>query len=232
MLLPHGQEGAGPEHSSARLERYLQLCAEDNIQVANCTTPANYFHILRRQMTREFRKPLVIMTPKSLLRHKAAVSKIEDFTGDSSFHRVLFDPNAPADNDVKRLVICSGKVAYELFDARDGAGDKNTAILRVEQLYPFPSDVILERLKTYSNVETVVWAQEEPRNQGAWTFVDELIEQAMIESGSKPKRPVYAGRAAAASTAPGSAKRHTAEQAALVAAALGHGQAASLAKAS
>ena len=232
LLLPHGQEGAGPEHSSARLERYLQLCAEDNIQVANCTTPANYFHILRRQMTREFRKPLVIMTPKSLLRHKLAVSKIEDFIGDSSFHRVLFDPNPPADADVKRLVICSGKLAYELFEGRDGAGDKNTAILRVEQLYPFPSDVIVERLKTYSNVETVVWAQEEPRNQGAWSFADELIEQAMIEAGSKPKRPVYAGRAAAASTAPGSAKRHTLEQQAVVADALGHSDTSALAKAS
>ncbi len=183
-------------------------------------------------MTREFRKPLVIMTPKSLLRHKLAVSKIEDFIGDSSFHRVLFDPNPPADADVKRLVICSGKLAYELFEGRDGAGDKNTAILRVEQLYPFPSDVIVERLKTYSNVETVVWAQEEPRNQGAWSFADELIEQAMIEAGSKPKRPVYAGRAAAASTAPGSAKRHTLEQQAVVADALGHSDTSALAKAS
>jgi 2-oxoglutarate dehydrogenase E1 component len=232
LLLPHGQEGAGPEHSSARLERYLQLCAEDNIQVANVTTPANYFHILRRQMTRDFRKPLVIMTPKSLLRHKSAVSKIEEFTGDSSFHRVLFDPNAPADKDVKRLVLCSGKVAYELFEARDEAGDKNTAILRVEQIYPFPSDVIVERLKAYPNVETVVWAQEEPRNQGSWSFVDELVESAMVEAGAGPKRPVYAGRAASASTAAGSAKRFAAEQKALVASALGHDQAPALAKAS
>jgi 2-oxoglutarate dehydrogenase E1 component len=232
LLLPHGQEGAGPEHSSARLERYLQLCAEDNIQVANVTTPANYFHILRRQMTRDFRKPLVIMTPKSLLRHKSAVSTIDEFTGDSSFHRVLFDPNAPADADVKRLVLCSGKVSYELFDGRDEAGDKNTAILRVEQLYPFPTDVIVERLKTYFNVETVVWAQEEPRNQGAWSFVEELVEQAMVEAGSKPKRPVYAGRAASASTAAGSAKRFAAEQKAVVADALGHSDTPALAKAS
>ena len=232
LLLPHGYEGQGPEHSSARLERYLQLCAQDNIQVANCTTPASYFHILRRQMTREFRKPLVIMTPKSLLRHKAAVSKIEDFIGDSRFHRVLFDPSGPADKDVKRLVICTGKVAYDLFDARDAAGDKNTEILRVEQIYPFPTDVIVERLKASPGIETVVWAQEEPKNNGAWFFVQDYLEQAMVEAGTKVERPVYAGRAASAATATGSAKRHAAEQAALVAAALGHDQAASLAKAS
>jgi 2-oxoglutarate dehydrogenase E1 component len=224
MLLPHGYEGQGPEHSSARLERYLQMCAEDNMQVANCTTPANYFHILRRQMVRDFRKPLIMMTPKSLLRHKAAVSSIEDFTGDSRFHRVLFDPKAPADKDVKRIVLCSGKVAYDLFDARDEAGDSNTAILRVEQLYPFPSDVIVERLQACKNVETVVWAQEEPKNQGSWAFAEPYVEQAMIDAGAKPQRPVYAGRAASASTATGSAKRHAAEQKALVAQALGHAQ--------
>jgi 2-oxoglutarate dehydrogenase E1 component len=224
MLLPHGYEGQGPEHSSARLERYLQMCAEDNMQVANCTTPANYFHILRRQMVRDFRKPLIIMTPKSLLRHKAAVSSIEDFAGDSRFHRVLFDPKAPADKDVKRIVLCSGKVAYDLLDARDEAGDTNTAILRVEQLYPFPSDVIVERLQACKNVETVVWAQEEPKNQGSWAFAEPYVEQCMIDAGSKPQRPVYAGRAASASTATGSAKRHAAEQKALVAQALGHAQ--------
>ena len=123
MLLPHGYEGQGPEHSSARLERYLQLCAEDNLQVCNITTPANYFHVLRRQMMRNFRKPLIIMTPKSLLRHKAAVSSIDEFTGDSHFRRILSDPNAPADDKVKRLVLCSGKVFYDLADARDAAGD-------------------------------------------------------------------------------------------------------------
>ncbi|HEY0271198.1 MAG TPA: 2-oxoglutarate dehydrogenase E1 component, partial [Sphingomonas sp.] len=233
MLLPHGYEGQGPEHSSARLERYLQLCAQDNIQVANCTTPANYFHILRRQMVRDFRKPLVIMTPKSLLRHKAAVSRIEEFVGDSRFHRVLFDPSAPADADVKRLVLCSGKVAYDLFDARDAAGDKNTAILRVEQIYPFPADVIVERLKAYPNVETLVWAQEEPKNNGSWFFVEDRLEECLIEAGATPKRPVYAGRAASAATATGLAKRHQAEQAALVAEALGHQTGSSkLAKAS
>jgi 2-oxoglutarate dehydrogenase E1 component len=222
LLLPHGYEGQGPEHSSARLERYLQLCAQDNIQVANCTTPANYFHILRRQMVRDFRKPLVIMTPKSLLRHKAAVSKIEDFVGDSRFHRVLFDPAAPADTEVKRLVLCSGKVFYDLFDAREAAGDKNTAILRVEQIYPFPADVIVERLQAYSNVETIVWAQEEPKNAGSWFFVEDRIEECLAQAGAKPIRPVYAGRCASAATATGLAKRHQAEQAALVAEALGH----------
>jgi 2-oxoglutarate dehydrogenase E1 component len=223
MLLPHGYEGQGPEHSSARLERYLQMCAEDNMQVANCTTPANYFHILRRQMVRDFRKPLIIMTPKSLLRHKAAVSRLEDFTGDSRFHRVLFDPKAPADRDVRRVVLCSGKVAYDLMDARDEAGDASTVILRVEQLYPFPSDVIVEQLKLYANVETVVWAQEEPKNQGSWNFAEDLVEACMVEAGCKPQRPVYAGRKATASTATGSAKRHAAEQKALVADALGLG---------
>ena len=225
MLLPHGYEGQGPEHSSARLERYLQLCAEDNMQVANCTTPANYFHMLRRQMVRDFRKPLIVMSPKSLLRHKAAVSKIEDFIGDSRFHRVLFDPKAPADKDVRRVVLCSGKVAYDLLDARDEAGDANTVILRVEQLYPFPSDVIVEQLKLYTNAETLVWAQEEPKNQGSWNFVEDLLEECLVEAGGKVRRPVYAGRKASASTATGSAKRHAAEQKALVADALGHSSA-------
>ncbi|MDH7638708.1 2-oxoglutarate dehydrogenase E1 component [Sphingomonas oryzagri] len=222
MLLPHGYEGQGPEHSSARLERYLQMCAEDNMQVANCTTPANYFHMLRRQMVRDFRKPLIVMTPKSLLRHKAAVSTIADFTGDSRFHRVLFDPKAPADKDVRRVVLCSGKVAYDLMDARDEAGDANTVILRVEQLYPFPSDVIVEQLKAYTNVETVVWAQEEPKNQGSWNFAQDLVEECMVDAGCKPQRPVYAGREASAATATGSAKRHAAQQKKLVADALGH----------
>jgi 2-oxoglutarate dehydrogenase E1 component len=222
MLLPHGYEGQGPEHSSARLERYLQLCAEDNIQVANCTTPANYFHILRRQMLRKFRKPLVIMTPKSLLRHKAAVSSIDEFLGDSHFHRVLGDPNAPADEAVKRLVLCSGKVFYDLAEARDAAGDQNTAILRVEQLYPFPSDALATRIARMTNVETVVWAQEEPRNNGAWNFVECPVEEVLNQAGKAGMRPVYAGRKASASTATGLMKNHVKQQAALVAAALGH----------
>jgi 2-oxoglutarate dehydrogenase E1 component len=222
MLLPHGYEGQGPEHSSARLERFLQLCAEDNIQVANCTTPANYFHLLRRQMARSFRKPLVVMTPKSLLRHKMAVSKAEDFQGESHFMRILSDPNAPADKDVKRLVLCSGKVAYDLIEARNAAGDEGTAIVRLEQLYPFPGEPLVVRLKRMTNLGEVVWAQEEPKNAGSWSFVDPFIEECLAAAKSTPTRARYAGRKAAAATATGLAKRHQAEQAALVADALGH----------
>jgi 2-oxoglutarate dehydrogenase E1 component len=222
MLLPHGYEGQGPEHSSARLERYLQLCAEDNIQVCNITTPANYFHVLRRQMHRPFRKPLIIMTPKSLLRHKRAVSKAEDFVGSGHFMRILSDPAAPADADVTRLVLCSGKVAYDLFDARDAAGDTGTAIVRIEQIYPFPSEPLITRLAAMADVEAVVWAQEEPKNNGAWSFVEPFIEECLIAAKARVTRPRYAGRKAAASTATGLAKRHQAEQAALVADALGH----------
>ncbi|MDV3457886.1 2-oxoglutarate dehydrogenase E1 component [Sphingomonas sp. HF-S4] len=222
MLLPHGYEGQGPEHSSARPERFLQACAQDNIQVANVTTPANYFHMLRRQMHRNFRKPLIVMTPKSLLRHKLAVSKTEDFLGDSHFKRILSDPSAPADTDVKRLVLCTGKVAYDLIEARDAAGDKNTAIVRIEQLYPFPGEPLTARLKKMANVEEVIWAQEEPKNNGYWFFVEPLIEQCLVDAGVKSQRPRYAGRAAAASPATGLMKRHTAEQGALVAEALGH----------
>jgi 2-oxoglutarate dehydrogenase E1 component len=222
LLLPHGYEGQGPEHSSARPERWLQLCAEDNMQVANCTTPANYFHILRRQMLRDFRKPLFIMTPKSLLRHKLAVSSLAEFTGDSHFMRILSDPGAPADADVRRLVLCSGKVAYDLFEAREKAGDSNTAIVRIEQLYPFPSEPLVARLKRMANVEEVVWAQEEPKNGGYWLHVEPYIEQCLAEAGISAKRPVYAGRSASASPATGLAKRHATEQAALIAKALGH----------
>ena len=222
MLLPHGFEGQGPEHSSARLERFLQLCADDNIQVANITTPANYFHVLRRQMHRPFRKPLVIMTPKSLLRHKRAVSKTEDFVGTGHFMRILSDPAAPADKDVKRLVLCSGKVAYDLLDARDAAGDTATAVLRLEQLYPFPGEPLTVRLKRMANLEEVVWAQEEPKNNGAWFFVEPEIEAALASAKCKVARARYAGRKASASPATGLAKRHQSEQAALVADALGH----------
>jgi 2-oxoglutarate dehydrogenase E1 component len=222
MLLPHGYEGQGPEHSSARPERYLQLCAEDNMQVANCTTPANYFHILRRQMHRDFRKPLVIMTPKSLLRHKLAVSSLAEFTGDSHFKRILSDLNAPPDEEVRRLVLCSGKIAYELMDARDKAGDRNSSVVRIEQLYPFPSEPLVERLARMPHLEEVVWAQEEPKNQGYWNFVEPLVEQCLADAGVRPRRPVYAGRLASASPATGLAKRHAAEQAALIAEALGH----------
>ncbi len=222
LLLPHGYEGQGPEHSSARLERYLQLCAEDNIQVANVTTPANYFHLLRRQMHRSFRKPLIIMTPKSLLRHKMAVSKAEEFQGNSHFMRILSDTNAPADADVKRLVLCSGKVAFDLIEARDAAGDTGTAIVRIEQIYPFPGEPLVVRLKRMVNLEEVVWAQEEPKNNGSWSFVEPFIEDCLTQAKGMPKRARYAGRKASASPATGLAKRHQAEQAALVADALGH----------
>ncbi|MEA3057652.1 MAG: 2-oxoglutarate dehydrogenase component, partial [Sphingomonadales bacterium] len=222
MLLPHGFEGQGPEHSSARLERYLQLCAEDNMQVANCTTPANYFHILRRQIRRDFRKPLIMMTPKSLLRHKLAVSNIADFTGESHFRRILSDLNPPPEGETKRLVLCSGKVAYELIEARDKAGDHGTEIMRIEQLYPFPSEPLVKRLKAMPKLEDVIWTQEEPKNNGAWSFAEPLLETCLAEAGFGHIRPQYAGRDASASPATGLAKRHAAEQAALIAAALGH----------
>ena len=221
MLLPHGYEGQGPEHSSARLERYLQLCAEDNLQVANITTPANYFHALRRQMHRPFRKPLIVMTPKSLLRHKRAVSKAGDFIGNGHFMRILSDPHAPADADVRRLVLCSGKVAYDLMDARDAAGLTDTAIVRIEQLYPFPGDPLVVRLDRMAKLEEVVWAQEEPKNNGGWSFVEPFIEECLARAKVMPSRARYAGRKAAASPATGLAKRHQAEQASLVADALG-----------
>ncbi|MBA3510934.1 MAG: 2-oxoglutarate dehydrogenase E1 component [Sphingomonas sp.] len=222
MLLPHGFEGQGPEHSSARLERYLQLCAEDNLQVANCTTPANYFHILRRQLLRDFRKPLILMTPKSLLRHKLAVSDIGEFTGESHFRRILSDLNAPGEGDTRRLVLCSGKLAYELMEARDDSGDLGVEIVRIEQLYPFPSEPLVKRLKAMPKLEQLIWAQEEPKNNGAWFFVEPLLEACLAEAGFAGMRPQFAGRDAAASPATGLAKRHAAEQAALIAGALGH----------
>jgi 2-oxoglutarate dehydrogenase E1 component len=222
LLLPHGFEGQGPEHSSARPERWLQLCAEDNIQVANCTTPANYFHLLRRQLLRDFRKPLFLMTPKSLLRHKLAVSTAAEFTGTSHFRRILSDLTPPAEGDTRRLVLCSGKLAYELMEARDQAGDLGVEILRIEQLYPFPSEPLIERLRAMPNLEQLIWAQEEPKNNGGWFFVEDLLEACLAEAGHGGLRPKYAGRDAAASPATGLAKRHKAEQAALIAAALGH----------
>ncbi|KEQ55267.1 2-oxoglutarate dehydrogenase E1 component [Sphingobium chlorophenolicum] len=221
-LLPHGYEGQGPEHSSARLERYLQLCAEGNIQVANITTPANYFHVLRRQMLRPFRKPLIIMAPKSLLRHKLAVSKAEDFLGETHFKRILSDPNGSADKDTKRLVLCSGKVFYDLMEARDAAGDTDVQIVRIEQIYPFATDALAKRIERMTNLEEVVWCQEEPRNNGAWFFVEPYVEEALAAAGKAPMRARYAGRKASASPATGLAKRHVAEQGALVADALGH----------
>ena len=216
MLLPHGYEGQGPEHSSARLERYLQLSAEDNWQVINPTTPANYFHALRRQMRRSFRKPLVVMTPKSLLRHKDAVSTLADFGPGSSFRRILAETDQlAADAKVRRVVLCSGKVYFDLVAERRKRKIDDIAIMRIEQLYPFPFTRLGVRLSQYPNAE-VVWCQEEPENMGAWHFVDRRIERALASIDVKAKRPAYVGRAEAASPATGSARTHLKEQADLV----------------
>ncbi|WP_128892938.1 2-oxoglutarate dehydrogenase E1 component [Erythrobacter sp. HKB08] len=221
MLLPHGYEGQGPEHSSARLERFLQLCANDNIQVCNITTPANYFHVLRRQMLRPFRKPLVIMTPKSLLRHPLAKSSAEEFQGEHHFMRIKSDLTEIADKKVRRLVLCSGKVAYDLMQKRDEEGLEDVSIVRIEQLYPFPGDPLAVRLKRMTNLESVVWCQEEPKNNGSWFFVESKIEEALTEAGHAGMRPSYAGREVAASPATGYAKRHEEQQRSLVSMALG-----------
>jgi 2-oxoglutarate dehydrogenase E1 component len=215
-LLPHGFEGQGPEHSSARPERYLQLCAEDNMQVCNLTTPANYFHALRRQVLRNFRKPLIIMSPKSLLRHKLAVSGLSDFT-DHGFRRVIGETATTLvpDAEIKRVVLCTGKVYYDLFQAREEQGITDVALVRVEQLYPWPKDTLMAILKRYPGAD-VVWCQEEPANMGYWTFVDRRIEYALEELGHTYRRASYAGRPASASPATGSNRAHQAEQALLV----------------
>ena len=216
MLLPHGFEGQGPEHSSARLERYLQLCGEDNMQVCNITTPANYFHALRRQIRRNFRKPLIVMTPKSLLRHKLCVSSLEEFGAGTSFHRVLHDNEKLCDDkDVKRVVLCSGKVYYDLFEERAKRGIDNVFFLRLEQLYPFPRKALVEELSRFKHAE-IVWCQEEPENMGSWTFVDRRLESVLEEIGADHTRPRYVGRVEAASPATGSAARHRREQEKLV----------------
>jgi 2-oxoglutarate dehydrogenase E1 component len=215
-LLPHGYEGQGPEHSSARLERFLQLCAEDNMQVANCTTPANYFHILRRQLKRDIRKPLILMTPKSLLRHKRAVSRLDEMGPETSFHRVLWDDaqylkDSPtklvADEKMRRVVLCSGKVYYDLYEEREKRGLNDVYILRVEQLYPFPLKALTTELSRFKNAE-VIWCQEEPKNQGAWAFVQPYVEWLLENVGAKNKRARYVGRAASASTATGLMSMH------------------------
>ncbi|HSG34135.1 MAG TPA: 2-oxoglutarate dehydrogenase E1 component [Sphingomonadaceae bacterium] len=226
LLLPHGYEGQGPEHSSARLERFLQLCANDNIQVCNITVPSNYFHVLRRQMMRPFRKPLVIMTPKSLLRHPLAKSNAREFLGESHFMRIMSDTTEIPDKKIRRLVLCSGKVAYDLIEKRDAERIDDISIVRLEQLYPFPGEPLAARLKRMTSLEEVVWCQEEPRNNGAWFFVESQIEQALQEAGRVDKdgrgmRPSYAGRDPAASTATGLASRHAKQQEALVNQALG-----------
>jgi 2-oxoglutarate dehydrogenase E1 component len=216
MLLPHGYEGQGPEHSSARLERYLQACAEDNMQVVNATTPANYFHVLRRQLHRSFRKPLVMMTPKSLLRHKSAVSKLAEFGPGTTFHRVLWDDRAGLDEkQVKRIVLCSGKVYYDLLQEAEQREQKEVYLMRVEQLYPFPGKALKAELARFPGAE-IVWCQEEPKNMGAWSFVAPEIEIVMEELGSAQRRLRYAGRPAAASPATGLFKRHVKEQTKLV----------------
>ncbi len=218
LLLPHGYEGQGPEHSSARLERFLQMCAEKNIQVANCSTPANYFHILRRQMVRSFRKPLVIMTPKSLLRLKAAASSLSEMTTGTGFRHVLGDSTqASKDGAVKRAVLCTGKVYYDILAERDQRGLKDTAILRVEQLYPYPDQPLEAELKRFKALETVVWCQEEPKNMGAWQYIEPRLEKTLGSlKSTKARRAKYAGRAAAAAPATGVASTHEKEQAALV----------------
>jgi len=216
LLLPHGYEGQGPEHSSARLERYLQLSADDNWQVCNITTPANYFHALRRQVRRRFRKPLVLMTPKSLLRHKDCISRLDEMATNASFHRVLSELDTLKDDAaIRRVVLCSGKVFYDLLAERRARKIDDVAILRVEQLYPFPFAALGKELRRYGNAE-LVWCQEEPENAGAWHFVDRRIERVLGELGGKAKRPSYVGRRESASPATGSLKTHLKEQAELV----------------
>ncbi len=220
MLLPHGYEGQGPEHSSARLERYLQLCAEDNIQVCNLTSASNYFHALRRQIRRNFRKPLVIFTPKSLLRAKEVTSRLGEMGSGTSFHRVIAESEEIAtDDQVRRVVLCSGKVYFDLLKARAAMGDDRVALVRVEQLYPFPFSTLGGVLQRYRNAE-IVWCQEEPQNMGAWNFVDRRIEQVLAGLDVAARRPRFAGRAEAASPATGLFKRHVEEQSALLADAL------------
>jgi len=229
VLLPHGYEGQGPEHSSARLERFLQMCAEDNMQVCNLTTPANYFHALRRQIHRDFRKPLVIMTPKSLLRHKLATSTLDDMGTKSSFHRVLWDDaetegregkvKLVKDNKIRRVVMCSGKVYYDLFEKREELGIDDVYLMRIEQFYPVPRRSMMAEMSRFKQAE-FVWCQEEPRNMGGWTFIRDEIEWCAQQIEAKLPRPRYAGRPPSAATATGLLSKHNAEQNALVMTAL------------
>ncbi|TYR31431.1 2-oxoglutarate dehydrogenase E1 component [Mesorhizobium microcysteis] len=228
-LLPHGYEGQGPEHSSARLERFLQMCAEDNMQVANVTTPANYFHILRRQLKRDFRKPLIMMTPKSLLRHKRAVSTLSEMSGESSFHRLLWDDaqlladqpiKLVKDSKIRRVVLCTGKVYYDLYEEREKRGVNDVYLLRVEQLYPFPAKALINELSRFRNAE-MVWCQEEPKNMGAWSFIDPYLEWVLAHIDAKHQRVRYTGRPAAASPATGLMSKHLAQLEAFLEDALG-----------
>jgi 2-oxoglutarate dehydrogenase E1 component len=227
-LLPHGYEGQGPEHSSARPERFLQMSAHDNWIVANCTTPSNYFHILRRQMHRDYRKPLILMTPKSLLRHPLAISEASDFTDGSYFHRCLWDDaqkgnsttKLKADDQIRRVVLCTGKVYYDLLAERDARGIDDVYLLRVEQLYPVPKKSLTKELSRFPQAD-IVWCQEEPKNMGAWFHIEPPLEEILTEIGARQTRPTYAGRVASASPATGLASKHKAEQANLVNEALG-----------
>jgi 2-oxoglutarate dehydrogenase E1 component len=223
-MLPHGYEGQGPEHSSARLERFLQLCAEDNMQVVYATTPANFFHVLRRQLHREIRKPLILMTPKSLLRHKRAVSRLDEMGADTTFHRLLYDDavmlpdekiKLVGDDKIRRVVLCSGKVYYDIYDEREKRGIDDIYIMRVEQLYPVPLKALVTELGRFKNAE-LVWCQEEPRNMGAWHFIEPYLEWVLNQIDAPNKRPRYAGRAAAAATATGLMSKHLAQLKALL----------------
>ena len=229
VLLPHGYEGQGPEHSSARLERFLQLCAEDNMQIANCTTPSNYFHILRRQMRREFRKPLILMTPKSLLRNKRAVSDLKEMETGTVFHRLLWDDaehkrgekiKLVKDNKIRRVVLCTGKVYYDLYEEREKRDINDIYLLRVEQLYPFPAKALITELSRFKQAE-FVWCQEEPKNMGAWSFIEPYLEWVFNHIDSKHRRARYAGRAAAASPATGLMSKHLSQLEAFLEEALG-----------
>jgi 2-oxoglutarate dehydrogenase E1 component len=222
MLLPHGYEGQGPEHSSARLERFLQLCSNDNMQVMNCTTPANYFHALRRQMHRDFRKPLIIMTPKSLLRNKYCVSNLKDFSKENSFHRVLWDhamdPKTKGfielqkSSNIRKVILCSGKVYFDLLEAREKLKIDNIVLYRIEQLYPFPAKTLVKELKPYAKSATFHWCQEEPKNMGAWFSVRDYIQWTLDNIKANNNQISYIGRSPDASPATGYAKRHISQQ--------------------
>ncbi|MGY3584267.1 2-oxoglutarate dehydrogenase E1 component [Bradyrhizobium sp. USDA 4341] len=223
-LLPHGYEGQGPEHSSARLERYLQMCAEDNMQVVNPTTPANYFHVLRRQLHREIRKPLILMTPKSLLRHKRAVSRLDELGKNATFHRILYDDaqmlpdekiKLVPDDKIRRVVLCSGKVYYDLYEEREKRGVDDIYLMRIEQLYPVPLKALVQELGRFKGAE-VVWCQEEPRNMGSWHFIEPYLEWVLNQTNAANKRPRYAGRPASAATATGLMSKHLAQLKALL----------------
>jgi 2-oxoglutarate dehydrogenase E1 component len=222
MLLPHGYEGQGPEHSSARLERFLQLCSNDNMQVLNCTTPANYFHALRRQMHRDFRKPLIIMTPKSLLRYKYCVSNLEDFSKKNSFHRVLWDHAIDPQSEgfiklkkpekIKKVILCSGKVYFDLLEAREKLKVDNVVLYRIEQLYPFPAKTLVKELKPYGKNATFHWCQEEPKNMGAWFSIRDYMQWTLDNIKAKNNQISYIGRSPDATPATGFAKRHISQQ--------------------